>query len=248
MSKKNIIFLLIVICTSARSDETIKDLHNDISKVESTSHRQENTQVTKKKIDYKLLNKKITFQKATLQEVKQALTNKEIGELTNTIHALYSMRWNNNVINLLDDMWKMNIAQHPELPWELIKKNPIKLAIASTINRIKTNNTDEYKKYIYSHKEDKHEFNRAQVIIALALNGNSNDVEYLEKMADSENHYIIQTAITGLGIMSSEKAKNALGILWKKHRENSRGKLIEEVLDYAYKVEPSLQKPGENNF
>ena len=44
-------------------------------------------------LDYHKLREKITFGKATLLEVRQALTEPSVVNLTNTLHALYSMRW-----------------------------------------------------------------------------------------------------------------------------------------------------------
>ena len=198
---------------------------------------------TRNNINHEVFYKKILYGKANLSDIRQALTDKDIGRLTNTIHALYNYRWHRGVTNLLDDMWALKKKNAPEISWELFEKIPIKLALASTINRIKIFNTEEYKNYLHKHKYDEHEFHRAQVIIALSFNADPKDVEYLEEMADGENHYVTQTAISGLGIMGGEKAKKALGKLWRKYKETSRGNLIEEVLLNAYGVTPTLEKP-----
>ncbi len=243
MFKLIVIFLLLSL--SACSNDDVETQNHDISKTQLPIEQNEEPVIHKNNINFELLHKKIAYGKASIAEVRQALTDKDIGNLTNVVHALYSMRWHRAVQNLLDDMWTTDTSQYPELSWELIGKTPVKLAIASTINRIKIIDTDEYKNYLYSHKEDEHEFHRAQVVIALAFNGDPADVEYLTTMADSDNHYVTQSAITGLAIMGGETAKKALGSLWKKHKENPRGKLIEEVLKNAYDVEPSLNNPAD---
>ncbi len=239
------IVLFLVFFLPACSSDDVEVQNRDVSKTQSPIETDKEPVINKKNINYELLHKKIAYGKANLADVRQALTDKDVANLTNVVHALYSMRWHRGVINLLDDMWATETSQYPELSWELIGKNPVKLAIASTINRIKINDTDEYKNYLYSHKEDEHEFHRAQVVIALAFNGDPDDVEYLKAMADGDNHYVSQSAITGLAIMGGEKAKMALGVLWKKHKETPRGKLIKEVLKNAYDVEPSLNNPAD---
>ena len=51
-------------------------------------------------LDYHELREKITFGKATFAEVRQALTEPNVVNLTNTLHALYSMRWHRAVLHL----------------------------------------------------------------------------------------------------------------------------------------------------
>lgn len=199
--------------------------------------------IQKKSVSYEILGRKIMQGSASLAEVRQAMTDENIGSLVNTIHAMYSMRWHRGAMNLLDKLWALKLEEYPELNPELFRKTPVRLAMASTINRIKVINTEEYLSYLREHKYDDHEFHRAQVVMALAFNQNPDDVEYLYEMADSENHYVTQTAISALAIMGGNSAKKALGQLWKKYRNTPRGDLIEDVLKHAYNEVPNLAKP-----
>jgi hypothetical protein len=193
---------------------------------------------TARNIDHDLLRRKLIYGKATLAEVRQTLTEKDTGGLTNTMHALYSMRWHRGVTNLLQDMWELNKNKYPELNWDSIAEAPVKIALASTINRMQTVSIKEYEDYIRSHKKDAHEFHRAQVVIALGLNGDPTDVEYIKSMADGDNHYIAQSAITGLSLMNNNKARDALLQLWSKYKGDPRGKLMKEILQQAYNITP----------
>lgn len=241
-------FIILCLLLSACSDEqNVPQNNKQTEQVESTpalplkeSSKNEN------KINHVIFYEKILYGKANLADIRLALTDKDIGRLTNTIHALYNYRWHRGVTNLLNDMWSMKKENAPEISWQLFEKVPVKLALASTINRIKIFNTEEYKNYLHEHKYDTHEFHRAQVIIALSFNGDPKDVDYISEMADGDNHYVAQTAISALGIMNGEKAKKALGNLWKEYRESSKGKLIEEVLKNAYGVTPTTEKPLDN--
>lgn len=190
--------------------------------------------INKPRVNYDRLRTRITYGQAKLAEVFQALTEQDVGALTNTVHALYSMRWHRGVTSLLDDLWLIKKEKRPELAWELLAKPPVRIALASTINRIKTFETHEYLEYIRAHQDDAHEFHRAQVVIALGFNGDPKDVPYLKKMADGDNHYVAQTAITGLALMNDSAAKHALVELLKKYDGDNRGDLIQEVLIKAY--------------
>jgi hypothetical protein len=182
----------------------------------------------------KELHTRISSGNASFKEIRQALTDRDVPALTNTVHALYSMRIHRHVHHLLYDMWNMEKNKYPELSWDLIAKAPIRIALASTINRIQISGTHEYKDYIRSHKYDEHEFHRAQIVVALGLNGDPVDVPYLKEMASSDNTYVVQSAITGLAFMNNVQARDALVNIWKEFQEDPRADLILEVLAKAY--------------
>lgn len=184
--------------------------------------------------DYDVLREKITFGNAKFSEVREALTEPDILNLTNTLHALYSMRWHRAVLHLLQNIWERKREKYPELAWDLLEKIPPRIALASTINRIRIFNTDEYKAYIRSHRYADHEFVRAQVVVSLGLNGDPDDVDYLVKMVNSSNHYVVQTAMTSLALMGHVRAKEAMITLEDEYRDEPRGKLLRELLKKAY--------------
>ena len=184
--------------------------------------------------DYDVLREKITFGNANFSEVREALTEPDILNLTNTLHALYSMRWHRAVLHLLQNIWERKREKYPELAWDLLEKIPPRIALASTINRIRIFNTDEYKAYIRSHRYAEHEFVRAQVVVSLGLNGDPDDVDYLVKMVNSSNHYVVQTAMTSLALMGHVRAKEAMITLEDEYRDEPRGKLLRELLKKAY--------------
>ncbi len=189
-------------------------------------------------LDYDKLREKITLGKATFAEVREALTEPNVVNLTNTLHALYSMRWHRAVLHLYQNIWDRKREQYPELAWGLLEKIPPRIALASTINRVRIFNTEEYKAFIRSHRYADHEFIRAQVVVSLGLNGDPNDIEYLVKMVHSTNHYVVQTAMTSLALLGHVRAKEAMIILEKTYRDEPRGKLLRELLKHAYRWEP----------
>ncbi len=180
------------------------------------------------------MERKILVGQATFAEVREALTNTDIGALTNTVHSLYSMRWHRGVYNLLHDMWALKPADFPELQWGQFARAPVRLALASTLLRIEPLQSAEYVAYLHEHARDDHEFHRAQVLIGLAFKGDPQDVDYMVQMASSDNRYVVQTAITALGMINLPTAHQALEGLLHKYHGDSRAALIEEVMRRAY--------------
>jgi hypothetical protein len=198
--------------------------------------------------DYEKLLQKITYGEATALDVKNALTEQDAAGLSNTIHALYSMRWQRIIIYMLDDMWKLDKNKYPDFAWNLIEKPPARIALASTINRIQIQNTKEYKDYIRAHKYDEHEFHSAQVIIALGLNQDPKDIPYLQEMAEGDNNYVAQSAITSLAIMNDALARDTLVSIWAKYVNDQRGDLILDVLKKAYDWVPYARRKSDSNI
>lgn len=194
--------------------------------------------------DYEQLERKIYIGRATMAEVKQALTRDDPYILTNTVHALFAMRWHRGVYHLLHGMWRQNKNKYPKLAWHRISSPPVRIALASTINRSQIARTDEQLAYIRSYRDDSNEFNRSQVVIALGFNGDPVDIAYVKSMADSDNHYVAQTAITSLALMGGNQARNAMVDLWRKHRDNEKGRLLLSLLKGSYRWSPDKTTVG----
>jgi hypothetical protein len=228
--------------TSKQPSESKTEQNNGLSVTEghkqpdekATDPRKKSPEFIKQERYFDALHSKIASGTASFKEVRQALTDRNIAALTNTVHALYSMRIHRHIHNLLYDMWNMEKDKHPGLSWDLIAKAPTRIALASTISRIQIKDTSEYKSYIRSHKYDEHEFHRAQVVVALGLIGDPVDVPYLKEMGSSDNNYVVQSAVTGLAFMNNVQARDALVNIWKEFQEDPRANLILEVLAKAY--------------
>ncbi len=208
------------------------DAH-DVSGNEQTPSGTENTQ-TKPDSYYQEIYRKIVTGQATLAEVKEALTDRDIAALTNTLHGLYAMRYHRGVIYLLSALWSGESSEYPELSWDLLDKTPTRLALASTLNRIYIGQTREYINFIREHKNETHEFHLAQVAIALGLNGDPSDVDYLKELASGDNIYVVQTALTALSLMNNPRARDALIYIEEKFSQDPRSNLATELLRQAY--------------
>jgi HEAT repeat protein len=188
---------------------------------------------------YLTLQRKIIAGRATFAEVRQALTDPDIGSLTNTVHGLYSMRWHRGVFNVLHSMWNGKPVEFPELQWTQFAKAPVRLALAGTLLRIEPFRKQDYLDYLREHRADQHEFHRAQVTIGLGFNGSADDVAWIRDMAAGDNPFVAQSAITALGLMDRPQARDALIELDSKFRTDPRGRIISEVLARAYEWPPA---------
>lgn len=200
--------------------------------------------VTPPAADYPLLQQKIRQGSASLDELRLALGDTDVGSLTNAAHALYAMRGHAWARRLADDLWALRKEAHPGLAWELLAKAPVRIALASTLNRIKGGAATEQRAYIRAHKFDEHEFHRAQVVFALGANGDPADIDYLKSMAAGENDYVAQSAISGLALMGGEAARDALAEIWRDARDTPRGDLAKAMIQRVYNVTPALRKRG----
>ncbi len=223
--------------TSAQPSASSAETESDKNNVEAESGQEAAPLITKEST-FKHLRKVITFGDASLAEVKQALTQEDIGELTNTMHALYSMRWHRGVYYILYDLWHLKKDKYPDFAWTAIESIPARIALASTINRIQIYDAEEFQDYIRAHMYDEHEFHRAQVVVALGLNGNPDDVDYIKEMAAGDNAYVAQSAISSLAMVGHEKARDAMIDLYNQHQDNARGDLLQSLLKKAYDWEP----------
>ncbi len=207
----------------------VKDSKASLTASNQTENSDSNAQ-------YDAVRNKIIYGNASLADVRLALSQKDQAELTNTMHALYSMRWHRGVFKLLYLMWEGDKSKYPELNWNNISEAPARLALASTLNRIQISDTKIFQDYIRSFKNNEHEFIRAQVVVALGFNGDPEDIPYLINMVKGENDYVAQSAIAGLGLMNNKEAKNALQTLGKLYIDTGRGQIIDGMLRDGYGV------------
>ena len=194
-------------------------------------------------VNYTILRRRIAYGEARLFDVLQALTEPDVRGLANTVHALYSMRIQRGVLHALEGLWIQDRDKYPKFAWEEASTPTVRIAIASTLNRVKIVETNEYLSFIRAHKYDDEPFNRAQVAVALGFNGSREDLAYLEEMADQDNHYVAQSAITALSLVGGNAAREILIKLNQKHAGTARGRLIGELLQSAYGWPPAELNP-----
>ena len=193
--------------------------------------------------NFEILRRKITYGNATLYEVHQALTEKHKQGLANTVHALFGMRIHRGVSHALDALWLLDKEKYPDFSWPLIETNTLRIAIASTLNRINIVDTDEYLDFIRSQKTTTDSFDLAQVCVALGFNGSPTDLSFLKTQAAGDDHYVAQSAITALSVFGGNKARDTLIELAQVFADSARGNLITDMLKTVYDWPPPELNP-----
>ncbi|MEM7469193.1 MAG: HEAT repeat domain-containing protein [Pseudomonadota bacterium] len=201
-------------------------------------------------LHYQQLHEKIAGGQASLAEIRIALTERDPMILSNVMQALYAMRWHRGVLKLLSGLWSIEREKYPELAWEEIGEAPARVALASTISRIKNVKTKTYLEYIRGCVGHEEQLSSSQAIIGLGFNGHPDDLPTLKAHSAGNNVYVAQSAITGLGLFGSLQARDTLIDLLRSFKETNRGALIKDVLKQAYKWPPPPQYnplPENNN-
>jgi len=184
--------------------------------------------------DIDALRQKIAARQASMADIKQALSTGGPGDIANAMHALYAMRASSMARSLMFDIWRNLQQEHPDLHWETLQLPVIRVALASTMNRIAAGTIPEFLDYIRSQSDSEESLVRAQVAMALGLNGDVQDIDLLVGGAAGDDHYVAQSAITGLAFMYIPQARDRLIELSGKYDNTPRGRLINEMLQSAY--------------
>jgi len=202
--------------------------------------------------DYHVLRNKLAAGVATLAEVRTALTEPDPAGISNTMHALYSLHWNRMIYPLYDDLWNLSKQAHPEFAWRAIESVPARIALASTLARVRGGDeAGQLLAYIRSHRYDDHEFHRAQAVVALALNADPDDLDYIIEMAASDNAYVGRSAAAGLALSGLPRARDELIRLWRRQQDPDGKEYLARLLWRAYAwgedrsgSRPAAVKPG----
>lgn len=185
-----------------------------------------------------ILQQRIREGRASIKDIKQALGVGEVGDVANALTALYSMRRNAEVRELLYALWRDERQQYADLPWERLQHPVVRTAIAAVMNRIAAGTVDELLTYLRGQAEHEDKLVRAQVALALGMTGDLQDLPLLQRYADGDNEYVAQSAILGLGYVYHKQAKEALISLHNTHQDNARGHYIAGILRDVYQWRP----------
>ncbi len=183
---------------------------------------------------YDGLRQSIMQSTASLAAIVEALEQPYTLGVANTLYALHKMHFVRPVHHLLDALWQNNQSRYPNLNWEAINSNTGRIALATTLMRIKVKNTEAYIEHIRTHQDSEDPQVLSQVGMALGFNGEMNDLPYLERLAESETPKIAEGAITGLSTFQGNKAKRVMIGLAKKYEGTARGNYLKQMLRDFY--------------
>lgn len=184
--------------------------------------------------EFDSLYKKIVSGRATLREIEYSLSVGTLGDTANIVHALYTISTSIIVRKLLHDLWYEETARRPHIPWQRLKNPIVRVALASTIERMLPGASKEFLTYIRQQKDHEAYFVRAQVAVSLGLIGEQNDLPLLIDYLSDSSDYVFQSTVVGLAYMYNSGAKSALIRSLTEIASEHRRKLVREALLYTY--------------
>lgn len=178
---------------------------------------------------------KIVSGRASLDDIKSGLRTGKSGDIANMLHALYVMRDSLIIRKLLHSMWYERRDLHPDIAWHRLQSPVVRVALASTLNRILRGNTREFLDYIRGQKDHEIFLVRSQVAVALGINGELQDIDILSAYVLDESDHVAKSAVTGLAFMYRPQARDELVRLLELQPDDSkRARLIRQALLHAY--------------
>lgn len=208
------------------------------NKVQDTVKTEVTIAEASRRAHYDGLRQTIMQSKATIPTIVEALEQPYQLGVANTLYALHKMHFFRPVHHLMDALWQNNQSKYPNVNWAAINSDNGRIALATTLMRVKVKNTEEYIQYIRTHQDSEDPQVLSQVGMALGFNADINDLPYLERLAESDTPKIAEGAITGLSTFQGNKAKRVMIGLAKKYDGTARGKFLKQMLRDFYSWPP----------
>lgn len=182
------------------------------------------------------LLEKIISNKVTKADMIAGFSQHNVGDLATIASFAVRARGNPEIVDFIRTVWRGDDKKYPSLAWQEIKQPRVRIMLAQTLGQIDEHN-QEYYDYIKSSLSADDERVRATAAIALGMVGSDKDIPTLTNLSKSSSAIISTHAIHGLGILGTEKSKQALAKLKTEMRSDSaKEAAIESALDTNRRV------------
>jgi hypothetical protein len=220
MLQKYLIYVLIVL-TSISCDE------NNEQNTKSTLYERGRNDINKCiPIDINdLVEKKIS-----LTQLEDIFVCNDVNELSNNINALVRYHNNNDVMRILLDVWNDKRDKHPGFSWGDLENPYVRVSVALTLFQLDKTGNDKYKDYIIEQLDSDSSDVVASASRSLGLIGDDSDIGRLESMILKKDIQIASSAIVGLGLIRTQKSRDALASLLNNPSvDDSKKEVINQV-------------------
>ncbi|MDH3973936.1 MAG: hypothetical protein OEV42_06615 [Deltaproteobacteria bacterium] len=168
------------------------------------------------------------------EELISVINTKNVDSVIEALNKVNKMRYQGEILPLIKDLWGGNKDKYPELSWETINKNIVKVKIAGVLLQAKRNkkidvDTEEIRKYVteYIVSDDVHLSINA--MLALSIIDDERDVENIFSVAKQQKKVTFRTSISTLSLMCNKAASDALDELEKIVKSNELKLIIIET-------------------
>jgi hypothetical protein len=151
----------------------------------------------------------------SVEELTEVFKTKNIELILDSLRVIRRMQNKGEVLFFLKDLWEMKESKYPELDWEIINKDVVKIAIVKTLVTAKHMgkiriNTNKMRDYALSliHGDD-HEV-VSETILTLGYINDQRDVDTLVSIAKQQQRETFGMSIIALSLMCNTSAQKAM--------------------------------------
>jgi hypothetical protein len=148
----------------------------------------------------------------------------------NDVDVLYNeinhVEWSTENLDVVQAVWSKNIDKYPDLPWQKLDNDIVKLAIANVLMQAHRNckiesNMDELHDFVRSKTTSKSLKVKGRSTYLLGLAGRNEDIPFLSSIVESEEKGWAEEAALSLVFMHTNEAADALRSLQTKVKRQS---------------------------
>lgn len=164
-----------------------------------------------------------------VENLKRDLQTRDIDRIGKTLNDVKQMQYQGQILPFLVDLWSNQKAKHPELQWEIINSDIVRVDIANVLLQAQRNgriqiDDDEFYEFLARLIESSDVQVAQNAILTLSLIDEARSVEKILSASNRKNRWTFRSSFLALTSMchpSAEKALDQLEILAKDDRETT---------------------------
>jgi len=169
-----------------------------------------------------------------VSELTSELKTKKTDRIINAMNTIKQTPPNRQTLIFLHDLWDEKRQKHPDLPWELIKTNAIKLEIADILlqadaNKVIKINKEEFHRFVLALIDTEDEGIARNAIMTLSIIDDGKDVDKILIIAKRQHPDTFRASVLSLTKMCNPEAEKALDKLEKQVTTHDQISFLKET-------------------
>lgn len=182
-----------------------------------------------------------------VESLKADIQTRDIDRIVKTLNDVKRMQYQGQILPFLVDLWSNQKAKHPELQWEIINSDIVRVDIANVLLQAQRNgriqiDDDEFYEFLARLIESSDVQVAQNAILTLSLIDKARSVEKILSASNRKNKWTFRSSFLALTSMchpSAEKALDQLEILAKDDRETTA-----EIQKDRFKMKEYMKRTG----
>jgi len=176
--------------------------------------------------------------------LKQDINSRNIDKMIETFNLIKQMRYQGDILRLLDDLWNNRTEKHSSLAWDIVGKDIIRIEIADIL--IQAHNNGKLKadvssihRYVTSSLKSDDKAVQTNALLIIMNFDDKNDVKIIHDIAKEQSKGTFKAAIYALSYMCNNEASKSLNEL-KRIVSSKNKKVIQETQSRIGKIKKSI--------